>query len=430
MKRRFFHVAWLLPVLMLALAVGCKDKNPPSDGGGGTEQGGGGENPGGGGEDPGGGGTPGGGGQTQAAADIFKAFDKVGNEFWYRWTSSSSYVSYGSGTQHSSSAKCVSWEVISASSSSATVYEYTNIDFDHPSTLTFTRSSDGTLNLNGHAVTNTQTPEFYCMSFGKSGEYEWKEMYNNGEYTNIFYTKSNGYTSTSTSHDISETWGACGLQGSQYSSMSDNASSYSKTQTLVKATTAYKTYGNVGEPPAVTDVTEVKDYSGVSDYVKSHPGSVDLWVTFTQNGTANNTWGYCLGMYLDDGNGNAVCYPFYQISDLSTYVKAAVVESGEFVTKDHFVWPEKDFSDNSHTIYIYLTPEGVALGQQSGVLYFGIFALGYGYISEVNTAFSLSFQNGAPARLKSNVREINGRSIPTKRAQRLRASDREMHAIR
>ena len=62
----------------------CLPPNPPDDGG--TEQ-----KPG---DDTGGGG---GGGQQTAAADIFKAFDKVGNQFWYQWYLSGSYQSYAPG---------------------------------------------------------------------------------------------------------------------------------------------------------------------------------------------------------------------------------------------------------------------------------------------------------------------------------------------
>ena len=128
-------------------------------------------------------------------ADIFKAFDKVGNKFWYQWYLSGSYVGYNRKTNHYSSAHCRGWEVVKVSGDTATVNVYTDFDFEHPNIITFTRGSDGSLFMNGKQVTNTQTPEFYLMNFGKSGNYEWKELYNNGEYTNMFYTKSNGYTS-------------------------------------------------------------------------------------------------------------------------------------------------------------------------------------------------------------------------------------------
>lgn len=441
MKAKHIALAFLAAAVVMTALPGCNTQTPPDDNPG-TEtpvDNPGGDNPGGSetpGDIPGGNVNPGTNpGGTTAGADVFRAFDQVGNQFWYYRSNSGSYVAYGSGRQSYSGAECVSWEVVNVSGNTATVNQYTNIDYSKPSIITFSQGSNGQLLMNGKAVTNTQSPEFYCLTWGKSGNYEWKETYNNGSYTNIFYSKSNGYTTTKTSYDISETWNQYGLYASKYSTMADDATvgSYSCQLTLKSASTAYDTYAGSGveNVPQVTAITELKDYSSVTDYCKSNPGTVCLWVGFRQAGTTANTWGYCLGMYLNDENGNAVCYPFYNINDLSQYVKAQTLRSGSFYVGDHFVWSEKDMTNDVHTIFLIFTPEGVKLGQDAGTLYFGIFALGYGYMSEVTpeSSFSVSFgPSSAPAKVNRHVSSINGKPAKATPA-RLITREPEMKSV-
>ena len=106
---------------------------------------------------------------------------------------------------------------------------------------------------------------------------------------------------------------------------------------------------------------------------------------------------------------------------------------GSSYVEDHFVWAEKDLTDDVHQIYLIFTPEGVQLGQNSGTLYFGIFALGYGYMSEVTpeSSFGVSFgPSSAPARVVKNIGSINGKPLRITPARRLSSTEREMHSIK
>ena len=375
-------------------------------------------------------------------ADIFRAFDQVGNSFWYSWTSSSSYVAYGRGTQRSSDRKCISWEVTEVNGNTATVAEYENLDFNNPSYRTFSRGNDGSLFLNGKQITNTQSPEFYCITMSHSGNYEWKEMFDGTKYTNIFYTKSNGYTTTKTTYDISETWNEFGLSGSKFSSIADDATvgSYSKTQTLKVANTAYNQYGT-GEAPAPITVTQIGfyEYNSVDDYVQEHPGANRYKIRFAFPQTNEKAWGVCIGIYLNDGNGGSVCYPCYEVSDFGTYVKSigysGYGSSSKVVAEDKLINSKYEFKgDNSEYIYeFYLTQEGSQLVEQTGGLYFGLFALGYGYISEVTPASSFGIlppSSSAPMRVSQNAGSIDGKPLQVTPARRLSSTEREMHSIK
>ena len=439
MKKSFFYFFGALMTLALLNLSSCKKPtNPPEnngtetpndDNGGENGNGNGGNN-----------GQGGGGGQTGAAADIFKAFDQVGNSFWYAWNSSSSYVAYGKGTQHSSSRKCISWEVVDVSGNTATVAEYENLNFSKPSYITFRRGSDGSLFLNNYQITNTQTPEFYGLTFGKSNlTYEWKETYNSGAYSNIFYSKSNGYTTTKTSYDISETWNEFGLSYSKCSTISDDASvgSYSKTQTLRSAYTAYNTYGANNDVPAITvKRIEVHRYNQVDDYVKANPGACRYSVTFTCPATATTAWGVAIGIYMNDGNGGVKCYPCYQVSDLTNYIKAHGVNySAQDVATDELIHCIEFKGDNSEYEYdFYMTSEGTALVERVGSLSFGLIALGYGQVSEVKqeSSFSIMSSNSssAPKRLAKHIQSVDGMPVKTTPAQPITFSGQTMHSVR
>lgn len=395
-------------------------------------------------ETPGGGsGENQGGGSTMGGLDVFKAFDQVGNSFWYQWTSSSSYVAYGGGRQSSSDRKCISWEVTDVSGNTATVAQYENIDFTSPVYLTFKRGNDGSLFMGEKQITNTQSPEFYCITMSRSGNYEWKETFDGSKYTNIFYTKSNGYTTTKTSYDISETWNEFGLSGSKFSSMADDASvgSYSKNQVLKVATTAYNQYGSNDAPPSIT-VTKIGfyEYNSVDDYVQEHPGANRYKVWFTFPGTNEKAWGVCIGIYLNDGNGGALCYPCYEVSDLTTYVKS-IGYSGfgrytKVVAEDKLIDSKYGFKgDNSEYIYeFYLTQEGSKLVESSGGVSFGLFALGYGYISEVTPASSFTIippsSSSAPMRVSRNMNSVNGQPVQSTPSRRLSSSELRTRSVR
>ena len=351
-------------------------------------------------------GDGGGGGQQTAAADIFKAFDKVGNQFWYQWYLSGSYQAY-SGRKTYKSAKCVCWEVTSVSGNTAKVNVYDNFDFDNPTQMTFTRDADGSLLMNNKKVTNTQSPEFYLMSFGKNGSYEWKELYSNGEYTNIFYTKSNGYTSVDNTIDISETWNSYGLAGSQESEFTNaDAGSSTMTFSLKRAQTAY--VSKSASKPSGISLTNIEDYTISShQYIQNNPDATGWEVSFTHNSA--NTWGYAIGMYMNDGNW----YPCYRINDISDYVKSFNDKYDNWGKGgDLLCDPITDFSTTSHTYYFFLTPKAMQLGKTNGTLSFCIFALGWGpdLISTIDgstAAFNINFsESGMPARRISNNREL------------------------
>ncbi len=319
------------------------------------------------------------GGQTLVGADIFKAFDKVGNQFWYQQHISGSYVSYKRGVKHYQNEGCINLEVVAVDGNTATVNEYRNFAFDKPETITFSRGADGSLSMNGKQVTNTQSPVFYIGNPSKKGRYEWKESYNNGEYTNIFYTKSNGYTSTDYTYDISERWNAYGLAGSKRSFFNNKeAGSDTTTITLKSAETAYVSTDNNLEVSGVTltnlfnKTDDPKDY-----YIQENPTAVKFMVTFTHNTT--NTWGYGIGVYLNGSQGDAF-YPFYSIEGIHDYIKVAneynnaTDDLGKGIT-------DSDAKEQYYTFY--MTPKLVELCKSWGQISFSIFALGFGQISTI-----------------------------------------------
>lgn len=356
--------------------------------------------------------------QQTAGTDVFQAFDQKGNEFYFYRYRSNSYVSYGSGRQHSEEGDCCAWEVVSVSGSEAKLNQYYNFDFAHPTTLTFSRGSNGALYMNNKQITNTQSPEFYGMSFSKKGTYEWKETYNasEGSYTNIFYTKSNGYTSTDNSIDITEIWNKYGLVSSNYTNTTSEPSSYSTQITLKSATTAHGNYTATGvkQPSSVTVTKITNDTYASEEYIKAHPGTQLFSVYFTHNGTSSNTWGYGLGLYIVDSSSNSVYVPLYNLSDWTTYLRSY---KGDYGTKggEYPAVGESDFSDNSHCISFYMTPEGCELCQANGALSFCVYAYGYGYCSEIVDASTFNITAGssdAPARYSTKLGDVKNVYMP------------------
>jgi hypothetical protein len=368
---------------------------------------------------------PGGGDSgSMAAADIFKAFDKVGNEFWYYEESGGSYVSYG-GRQSYSNARVIAWDVVSATANEATVNEYVDFDFSKPTAITFSHDSDGSLLVGGKKVTNTQSPDFLTMYIEKKGSYECKELYNDGAYTNTFYTKGNSYTTTKISHDMTEVWNEYGFFSSRYSNMSDDAtvgSSY-KNWTLKRAETAYNSFGSNTKPDGVT-ITGIENTTEIFNnytYFKQNPDARAFKVDFTHNG--QNTCAYCFGMYLKGNDGESAWFPVYSINDIRDYVKGFYNEYNEYYPGgDKLVKPLKNISSGPNSIELILTPAAIELGRSivNKRLYFCIFALGYGSdmvstIDEAKAVFGIDFSEPSTT---SQIMKGNSVPVPVSLKQR------------
>ncbi len=424
--KRFFMLATLC-VGLFCIGTSCEQVPDDDDlkeingenGGSGDEPGGG---SGGSGNEPGGDN-----GGTVAAADIFKAFDKVDNEFWYQEKSGSSYVVYGSGRQSTSNVRVITWHVVSATANEATVNTYLDFDFDKPDDVyTFSRDSDGSLLYNGKKVTNTVAPEFLSMNFGKKGSYEWKQMYNNGEYTNVFYTKGNAYTTTKLSQSITEIWNKYGFFSSKYSDIADDATigSYYKDRALMRAKTAYNSFGNNTKPDGVSITgMEISTYLyDTKTYFKENPSAQALEINFTHNGL--NTCAYCFGMYLKGNDGVDAWFPVYKISDIHDYIKGLYDKNNQYYPGgDKLVKPPTDISKDSKSLTLILTPAAVELGKSmpNKILHFCIFALGYGLdmvstidntkavfgidFSEPGTSSEIVRKNSAPAPVSLKQKE-------------------------
>ena len=343
--------------------------------------------------------------QTLVGADIFKAFDKVGNQFWYQWYLSGSYVGYKRKTYHYKSASCHGWEVVDVNGDTATVNIYRDFDFDNPDIRTFSRGADGSLFMDGKQVTNTQNPEF-TVSFGKKGSYVWQELYSDGEYTNIFYTTSDGYTQPDNTIDIREVWNEFGFAGNQETDFSNaDAGSSTSTMTLKRAETAYVSIGNDLGNISGVNITSLEDITSDSQgYIQENPTAMTISVEFTHNNT--NTWGYGIGVWMNGSKGDA-WYPFFAISDIHDMVKiyekhGASDNLGQAIT---------DFDETKHYYRFFLTPKVIELGENWEQISFCIFALGFGpdYISTIDektAAFTIDFtKSETPA-----TRRITNRS--------------------
>ena len=371
MTHKLYFFALLLSAMFM---VSCGTEVPPEDNPG-TDPG---TTPG---TDPGT--TP---GTTTEGFDVFQAaFSKKGNTFVYRFESMSSWVAYGKGKQTSNKAGCIMMTVTSVSGNSATVEEVNDFNFNHPSTITYTRGSQGELYMNGNQVTMTQSPKFWGMSFGMSDTHELKEYYSNGEYKNIYYTKSNGYTTATHSMDITETWNKYGMYGCLYSDIDNDASigTYTKNISQVSAQTATEQY----EYPGIADIQPVT-LTAINGEMKSD-GSAEIVISFTHNGTKNDTWGYYLGVFMNGEDGNPVCYPIYQLADGDNYFK------------DYYRGQYDPSEYTSNLLRFTLTPAGVQVGEKAGEMSFGVFAAGYGYLSNPSEMATMRFGSSAsmPARI-------------------------------
>ncbi len=324
-------------------------------------------------------------GTTTEGFDVFNAaFNQKGNIFVYRFESSMSYVAYGSGTKTSHSAGCTIMQVTEVSGNTATVKQVRNFDFNNPGYQTFKRGSKGELFMGSEQVTMTQSPIFWGLNFGMSEDHELKEYYSDGEYKNVYYTKSNSYYTPKAMIDITEIWNKYGMYYSSMSEMTNEPSNYNNSYTQVSAKTATEQY----EKPGIQNIPAAK-LIAIDGSLQSS-GDAEITIKFTQSGTKDNTWGYCLGIFMNGDDGQPYCKPLYEFDDIDQYFSNYIQDC---YNPDGY---------GTHYFTFRLSPEGVNLGNDWGSMSFGIFALGYNYLSEASEMATMNFSDPAsmPARIE------------------------------
>jgi len=179
--------------------------------------------------------------------------------------------------------------------------------------------------------------------------------------------------------------------------------------TLKRAETAYVSMGgdlNVSGV-AITDLRNTTDTNPIHSYIQENPTAQEFLVEFTHDNT--NTWGYGIGIYLNDDDGSSSCYPFFSIEDIHDYIKRYDKYGA---TTDDLAQAITDFDDTKHLYNFYMTPKLVELGKSAEGLAFCIFALGFGpdYISTIvdeKAGFYIDFtEEETPA-----TRRITNRSV-------------------
>ena len=161
-------------------------------------------------------------------------------------------------------------------------------------------------------------------------------------------------------------------------------SNYNNSYTQVSAKTATEQY----EKPGIQNVPAAK-LTDIDGTLRSD-GYAEITIQFTQSGTKDNTWGYCVGIFMNGDDGQPYCKPLYEFDDIGDYFYDYIQDC---YNPDGY---------GTHYFTFRLSPQAVELGNSWGEMNFGIFALGYNYLSEATEMATMTFGSSAsmPARIE------------------------------